>query len=69
MPIGVPERMAWLWVSHSFSDKLEGLRIGAGARYVGKSYADPANTLVVPSYVVADAGIGYTYRNTDMSLN
>lgn len=68
-PIGVPERMASLWVSHSFTDKLEGLRIGAGARYVGRSYADAANTLVVPSYVVADAGIGYTYKNADISLN
>ena len=69
VPIGVPEQMASLWVSHSFSDKLEGLHVGAGARYVGKSYADAANTLTVPSYVVADAGIGYTYKNADLSFN
>ncbi|WP_343072399.1 TonB-dependent siderophore receptor [Roseibium litorale] len=69
VPVGVPQQMASLWVNHSFSEQLEGLRVGAGARYVGKSYADAANTLEVPSYVVADAGIGYTYKNADLSFN
>ena len=38
-------------------------------RYVGKSYANAANTLTVPDYVVADASIGYRFDKTELSLN
>ncbi|MEM9633721.1 MAG: TonB-dependent siderophore receptor [Pseudomonadota bacterium] len=69
VPIGVPQQMASLWLNHTFSDKLEGLRIGAGVRYIGESYADSANTLEVPSYVVADAAAGYKLGNAQLSLN
>ncbi len=69
VPIGVPQQMASLWVNHRFGGQLEGLRVGAGVRYVGKSYANAANTLTVPDYVVADASIGYRFDKTELSLN
>ncbi|MEJ8474303.1 TonB-dependent siderophore receptor [Roseibium algae] len=69
VPVGVPQQMASLWLDHSFDDRLEGLRVGGGVRYVGKSYADSANTLTVPNFVVADAGVGYKYGNAEFSLN
>lgn len=69
VPIGVPQEMASLWLNHRFGGRLEGLRVGAGVRYVGESYADAANTLVVPDHVVADAAIGYKFDNKELSLN
>lgn len=32
-----------------------------GGRYVGKRYADNANTVILPSYAVADAAIAWKY--------
>ena len=42
---------------------------GAGVRYNGISYADTANTLEVPSYVVGDAAIHYEIGNWRYALN
>ncbi|RBQ26317.1 TonB-dependent siderophore receptor [Arcobacter sp. CECT 9188] len=38
---------------------IQGLTITAGAYYTGKSYADEANTDVIPSYTLYDAGLRY----------
>jgi iron complex outermembrane receptor protein len=48
---------------------LTGLGFGAGVRYNGISYADTANSLVVPSYVVGDAAIHYDIKNWRFALN
>ncbi|CDF87027.1 putative TonB-dependent receptor [Pseudomonas knackmussii B13] len=38
------------------------LRLGSGARYVGKRAGDPANSFELPSYTVADAFASYDTR-------
>jgi iron complex outermembrane receptor protein len=38
------------------------LRVGAGARYVGRRPGDSANTFELPSYAVADAFATYDTR-------
>lgn len=62
VPTGVPERTANAWASWAF---LPGWEARAGVQYVGKTYADAANTSVRPSYTVVNAGLDY--RPTDNS--
>ena len=69
VPVGVPQEMASVWLNHRFSGAFEGLRLGGGVRYIGESYADAANRLTVPDYVVADLSLGYKFGNTELSLN
>ncbi|WP_245269971.1 TonB-dependent receptor domain-containing protein [Nitrobacter hamburgensis] len=42
--------------------------LGAGVRYVGKSYGDAGNTFVIPSYTLFDATMSYdlAYLRPDM---
>lgn len=69
-PIQVPDLTASLWADYSFqSDALEGLSVAAGVRYVGKSWADRANTLQVPSAALVDAAIRYEKDNWAVALN
>lgn len=41
---------------------LPGLKLHGGVRYFGSSYADDENTLKVPSYTLANAGISYDFK-------
>lgn len=54
-PTNVPERAANAWAHYRWSD----WQLSLGARYVAKRYGDNANTLVIPAYTVADAGIAW----------
>jgi len=66
----VPNSTASLWLDYAFtSDALDGLSIGAGVRYQGKSWADQANTLRVPSATLFDAGIRYEKKGWGAALN
>ncbi|GAB7531635.1 ferrioxamine receptor FoxA [Pseudomonas sp. 3A(2025)] len=59
-PTQAPKHMASLWGDYAFnSGALDGLRLGAGVRYVGYSWADAENTMKVPSYTLYDASVGY----------
>jgi iron complex outermembrane receptor protein len=70
VPTNTPSELASLWGDYTIrSGQLTGLGFGAGVRYNGISYADAANTLVVPSYVVADAAIHYDVKNWRFALN
>jgi len=70
VPVSVPEVTASGWADYTLqSGPLEGLTFGAGVRYVGKTYADEANTLEVPSYVVGDALLGYDFGKLDRHLD
>ncbi|WP_460274497.1 TonB-dependent siderophore receptor [Celeribacter sp. ULVN23_4] len=51
----VPTEQAALWVKYAVNDAFD---VSLGARYTGKSYGDSANTIVVPSYTLFDAGFG-----------
>ena len=56
-PINVPKTTANLWGHYRLGDWQASL----GARYVGKSYADVANTVVLPAYTVADASLAWRF--------
>jgi iron complex outermembrane receptor protein len=59
---GVPLETASLWgLYKERTGVFAGWGIGAGARNVGKSYSDSANTFAVPSYTVFDALVSYDF--------
>jgi len=74
-PTQAPRQMASVWGDYKFnSGTLDGLRLGAGVRYVGYSWADAENTLKVPSYTLVDASVGYDLgkvglKGVDVRLN
>jgi iron complex outermembrane receptor protein len=69
-PYIAPDVTASLWLDYTVTDgALEGLSLGSGLRYKGKSWADDANTLRVPGAVVADAAIRYEKQDWVASLN
>jgi iron complex outermembrane receptor protein len=53
---------ASLWGKYTWQNgPLAGFGIGAGVRYVGKSYGDAGNTFEVPSYTLFDAALSYDF--------
>lgn len=59
-PSQIADQLASAWANYRFlSGPLDGLTLGAGARYVGDSYADNTETNVVPSYTLFDATVSY----------
>lgn len=62
----VPENQASAWLGYRPSR--QGLRAGAGLRYVGESY-DGSDDVVTPSYTLADLMVGYRSGPWDFSLN
>ena len=70
VPTNTPSEIASLWGDYTFkTGPLTGFGFGAGVRYNGISYADTANTLEVPSYVVGDAAIHYEMGAWRYALN
>ena len=57
VPPGVPEQAANAYVTWNF---LSDWQARAGVRYVGKTYADNANSLTLPAYEVVDTGLSWT---------
>lgn len=56
----VPRHTASAWADYTLHDgTLKGFGVGAGARYVGSSWGDTANTLKVPGYTLFDAAVHY----------
>ncbi len=69
-PYLVPNSTASLWLDYAVTDgALEGVSLGAGMRYQGKSWADAANTLRVPAATVFDAAVRYERQGWGASLN
>lgn len=59
-PSQIADQLASAWANYRFlSGPLDGLTVGAGARYVGDSYADNTETNIVPSYTLFDATLSY----------
>lgn len=60
-PARTPQNVASAWLDYTIpGDGWRGdLTIGGGARYVGSTYGDDANTVRVPSYIVFDAMASY----------
>ncbi|WP_131195536.1 TonB-dependent siderophore receptor [Lichenihabitans psoromatis] len=70
LPTNTPEQFGSLWLDYTVQDgNFRGLGFGAGARYVGRSYADAANLFQVPSYLLGDAAIHYDRDHWRAALN
>ncbi|MDR6265623.1 TonB-dependent siderophore receptor [Roseobacter sp. N2S] len=61
-PTLIPESQLSLLGSYAFQGDLSGLTLGAGVRYTGESFADAANTLVVPDATLVDFYATYEIR-------
>ena len=70
-PANVPKHMASAWLNYTFHDSpLDGLSLGAGARYTGVLYGDNANTYHIDNYTLFDAGASYPLnKNVTLSVN
>lgn len=56
----IPRHMASAWLDYAFSHAVPGLKVGAGARYVGDT-KDVVNGYSVPSYTVFDVMARYDF--------
>jgi iron complex outermembrane receptor protein len=69
-PQGAPAYMANLWSTYEFSvEGVPGFHVGAGLNYMGKSYSDITNVNSIPSYVIANAAVGYQAHHWGVDLN
>jgi iron complex outermembrane receptor protein len=63
VPVGKPEQMAALWAKYKIEGgTLAGLDLGLGARRIGRTYADGANSRENAGYTLVDARIGYELK-------
>lgn len=70
VPTNTPRQLTSLWGDYTFQDGvLRGFGFGGGVRYVGSSFADQANTMPVPSYVLGDAAVHYEWDKWRLALN
>jgi len=61
-----PVHSANLWLTKAFG---HGFGAGAGMNYVGDRFANPGNTVTLPSYATADAMAYYRMARLDLQLN
>ncbi|MEB2845734.1 TonB-dependent siderophore receptor [Endobacterium cereale] len=66
----IPQHSAALWVAYTFQEDtaLEGLKLGAGARYVGERYGNNTNTIKLPDTTLFDASVSFEKENIKASL-
>ncbi|MCW6509200.1 TonB-dependent siderophore receptor [Lichenifustis flavocetrariae] len=70
VPTNTPQRFGSLWLDYTIPvGNFQGVGFGAGVRYNGQSFADPANTLRVPEFVVGDAAIHYERDHWRAAVN
>jgi iron complex outermembrane receptor protein len=68
IPIGVPEHLANIWTSYTFSlPREDGLRVSGGVDYRDRMFANTLNTNRVPSYVIGDVELAYLHRQWSVS--
>ena len=61
-----PMNQAALWLDYTFQQgQLGGFGFGGGARYIGDSYGDAANTILIPGYTLFDAAVHYDLSYLD----
>jgi iron complex outermembrane receptor protein len=65
----MPMNQAALWVDYTLQGgQLAGLGAGGGVRYIGDSYGDAANTILLPGYTLVDAAVHYDLSYLDTRL-
>lgn len=68
-PQAVPRYYGSLWANYTIdTGALEGLSIGGGARFVGSSYSNDANTVKAAGYTLLDAALHYDFGAKNPSL-
>ncbi|NVK72795.1 MAG: TonB-dependent siderophore receptor [Oceanospirillaceae bacterium] len=68
-PAQIASKLASVWGNYRFIDGiLDGLKVGAGVRYIGETYADNTETNKVPSYALVDAMASYQIDNYKFQL-
>ena len=68
-PIQVPRQIVSAGVDYALPGALTGFSVGAGVRYVGKRYDNPANTLSTPAFTLVDAAVRYDAGAWRVALN
>lgn len=68
-PSLVPRHSASVWAEYDAARLAPGLSLGGGLRYVGKTWADNANSRRVDSYVLADLALRYDWSDYSAALN
>lgn len=57
-----PAHQAAAWLGYKVQGgPLQGLGLGAGVRYIGADWGDPANTLRIPAVTLFDAALSYDF--------
>ncbi len=70
VPTATPQNFGALFLDYTFQNTvLRGFGAGAGLRYQGGSFADQANTIGVPAYVLADFAVHYDHGPWRAQLN
>ncbi len=65
----MPMNQAALWADYTFQQgQLAGFGLGGGVRYIGDSYGDAANTILIPGYTLFDAAVHYDLSYLDTRL-
>ena len=68
-PLRIPEDTASMWLEyHPQMAALNGLSVGVGGRFTGRTY-DQSNRISVASFSVFDASASYRLKNWSLSLN
>jgi catecholate siderophore receptor len=65
-PTLTPKHSANIWVSKALAGHFG---VGAGLNYVGDRFANPGNTVTLPSYLTVDTMAYYRHRGIDLTLN
>lgn len=69
----VPEHKATLWADYTVPAGIaKGFGLGLGTRYIGPSHGNSyaaENTLKIPSYVLFDAAVHYTWKQFSFAVN
>ncbi|OLP59287.1 ferrichrome-iron receptor [Xaviernesmea oryzae] len=69
-PYLIPTHQAAFWLDYLVTDgAADGLSLGAGLRYQGKSYADNLNQFEVPDALLVDAAVRYEKNGWGAALN
>lgn len=64
-----PRHQASLWVDYAFQNRLKGMNLGGGVRYIGSSFGDTANTRKVDAYTLVDMAVRYEWEDYTVALN
>jgi iron complex outermembrane receptor protein len=70
VPIGVPTQQAAIFLDYTWqTGPIAGFGVGAGARWIGQTWADDINTIRNPAITAFDAGVHYDYRGMRLAVN